>query len=98
MEDMIIPGWAVATCSGVGSLLIAWLVWLTLKTFSNEKDISVNKANDATVQKELDKIYKALGSMEVSFKLSFERIDKKFDTFLAQEITFLKDRVGDRKR
>lgn len=88
---MTIPGWALATMSGIGTLLIAWLVWLTVKTFDNQKDIFVNKANDENVQKELEKIYRAIEETKDSFKDSFDKLDLKFDTFLNNELQFFKE-------
>lgn len=80
MESLIIPGWALAVGSGLGTLLIGWLVWLTIKTNENEKYIAVNTANDKNVAAELEKIYK-----------SIERIDGKLDTIMANELAFFKD-------
>lgn len=82
MEDLVIPGWALALISGIGTLLLGWLLWLTMRTNQNDKAIALNTANDLNVTRELDKIYQAVG-----------KLDGKLDMFLANELSFLKDQI-----
>lgn len=79
MQDLIIPGWAVIIISVLGGGLVGWLVWLTTKTFENQRMIDVNSANDKNVSVEIEKIYK-----------SVERLEGKLDKFLSNEMDFLK--------
>jgi hypothetical protein len=73
MEDLIIPGWAVILMSGIGTLIIGWLIWLTLKTAENDKAIAVNTQADTFVRQELRKMDEKMDHLRTEFK---EWIDK----------------------
>lgn len=72
MEELRIPGWAVVLMSTIGGAGIYWLVYLTIKTFDNEKNIAINNTNDSNVSKELHSINSRIGQMD-------GKIDKVMD-------------------
>lgn len=90
MADLIIPGWAVVLMSGVGTLMIGWLVFLTIRTFENKQCIAVNSAHDAQVSRELQQIHTAIDNIKLSFSSDLKDLNQKLDMFLVQEMNFLK--------
>lgn len=85
-SDITIPSWAVA----IIPVLITWMALLTVWTFRNREAIAVNSATDQKVSDELDKIYKAVDDNKNSLNHSIEKLETKLDSFLAQEMSFLK--------
>lgn len=73
MEDLIIPGWAVVLMATLGGGGIYWLIWLTIKTFENDKSIAINNNNDTNVGQELHKINSKI-----------EKMDDKMDRIMDQ--------------
>lgn len=78
-SDLIIPVWAVVIISVI---FLPWLIWLTVETFHNKKDIAVNTSNDEKVSQELDKIYKKLDETRTDFKEWFQKLENKMDSFI----------------
>lgn len=88
--DITIPSWAVFI---MGAVFLPWLIWLTKQVSDNGKEIAINTANDKYVGDELKKIYEAIGNSNASMKESFSRLESRFDTFLSQEMNFLKTKL-----
>jgi len=104
MEQLVIPGWAVFIMTGLGTILLGWLVWLTLRTMENKSAIELNTAADKTVSLELEKIYEAISlqsktsndkfdKMEDTMDSKFDKMDKKIDLFLSEEMALLKQLI-----
>ncbi len=87
MEDLTIPGWAVLA---LGAVILPWMIWLTKQVNANGKDIAINTANDKHVADELTKIHTAISTSNVESKANFNKLEAKFDMFLNQEMTLLK--------
>lgn len=64
MEELVIPGWAVVLISTLGGAVVYWLIWLTMKTFENDKAIAINNNNDTNVGAELHKINNKIDKMD----------------------------------
>lgn len=83
MEDLIIPGWAVMLMSGIGTLILGWLIWLTLKTSENDKAIAINTAHDTSVGNELRKLDKKIDELKTETRGWIEKLEdhmeKRFD-------------------
>lgn len=94
MNDLIIPGWAIAVFGSVGMIMLGWLVWLTKEVYANKETIAINTAHDLQVQRELEKIYKAVDELKESFSADIKSISAKLDTFIAAEINLLKNKLG----
>jgi hypothetical protein len=90
MEDVVIPGWALII---FGVILIPWLVWLTLRVVSNEKDTAVWSASVNGLSTELTKIYDEIKDGDEKTEARFKEMNSKLDLFIHQEITFLKQVV-----
>lgn len=93
MNDLTIPGWAVITFTAVGGGLIGWLIWLTKTTFANQEKIAVNTANDQKVGEELEKIYTKVNETKSELQNSFDKMERKIDLFMVNEITLLKQMI-----
>lgn len=83
MEDLVIPGWAIILMSGIGTLIIGWLIWLTLKTSENDKAIAINTARDNYVGEELKKMDEKIDEIRREFKEWIDKlelqIERRFD-------------------
>lgn len=75
MDGLTIPGWAVVLMSTLGGAIVYWLVWLTMKTFENDKAIALNNSNDQNVGGELHKINSKV-----------DKLDDKMDRVMDQLI------------
>jgi hypothetical protein len=63
------------------SPLVGWLIWLTIKTFQNDKSIAVNTSNDAAVNKQIQEV-----------KIDMEKKIDKFENHVNRQF----DQVGDK--
>jgi hypothetical protein len=91
MTDITIPGWALVVFAVI---LLPWMVYLTLQVIALSKEQGIQTAtNSATnnyVAEELKKIYDTLETNQTTVNQRFDQMTNKFDLFLSQEITFLK--------
>lgn len=87
MEEVTIPGWALLVFA---TIILPWLVWLTNRVNSNDKDIAINTAADIHVTNELTKIYNAIDNQNQNSKERFDKMEAKFDLFIFQENSYLK--------
>ena len=83
MDELVIPAWALYLLTGLGTLLITWLVWLTLRTNDNERSAALNALNFQHVTERLTNIYNLIAQLNL-----------KLDTFLSKEMDFLKDHAS----
>lgn len=97
MQDLVIPGWAVVLTSGLGTLVIGWLIWLTLRGNENATKIAVNAAASENLEKELKDIKDSITGARHEFKESFDKLDTKFDKFLSNELQFFKEQYKQKK-
>jgi hypothetical protein len=78
MEQLTIPLLTII------SPLVGWLIWLTVKTFQNDKAIAVNTSNDETVSSKISelkndvekRIDKFEGHVNAKFDKVFEKIEQ----------------------
>lgn len=91
MEDVVIPGWALVV---FGAVLLPWLVWLTLRVTSNEKDSAVRAATLDGLSIELSKISEEIKEGDEKIENRFKEINQKLDLFIHQEMTFLKQVIA----
>lgn len=90
MEDLTIPGWAI---TAFGVVIVPWLIWLTLKTIQNDKDIAINTANDVKVNDELSKLNTQIEARFNKIDERIEKLDEKITQFLMQGNLFLSSEV-----
>lgn len=90
MEDVTVPGWALAAA---GFVFIPWLVWLTLRQISSEKDGAVRSAKIDGIPLELEKIYRQIEDGDEKIDNRFKELNVRFDMFIHQEMTLLKQLV-----
>ena len=70
MEQLTIPLLTII------SPLVGWLIWLTIKTFQNDKAIAVNTSNDVTVGTQINEIKKDMTQRIDKFE---NHVNAKFD-------------------
>lgn len=70
MEQLTIPLLTII------SPLVGWLIWLTIKTFQNDKAIAVNTSNDVTVGSQINEIKKDMTQRIDKFE---NHVNAKFD-------------------
>lgn len=75
-NDLTIPGWAVVLISTMGGSILYWLVWLTIKLFSNEKGLALMNMKDGTFSDELEKIDKKIERLDTKFDRVFEQLNR----------------------
>lgn len=85
MQDLVIPGSVVVLITAAWIAFIPWLIYLTKGMQDNRRDIDINTANDKNVSGELERIYN-----------SIDRLDKKLDSFLNQEMIFFKNHFNNK--
>ncbi len=77
MEQMTVP--LISLVSGV----ILWCIWLTIKTFQNDKAIAINTSNDAAVNKQISDVKNdmtlRIDKLENHFDNKFDQVSSKFD-------------------
>lgn len=65
------------------SPLVGWLIWLTIKTFANDKAIAVNTSNDAQVNRQIEEVKtdmeKRIDKFETHVNAQFDKVFKKID-------------------
>lgn len=65
------------------SPIIGWLIWLTIKTFSNDKAIAINTTNDITVKTQIADVKSDMNiridKLEYHFDSKFEQVNQKFE-------------------
>lgn len=66
----------------IGTAIVSWLLYLTLKIHANEKAIELNNANDRMVNSELQRIYNMLEKFEIKMDSSIDKLDKKMEVGL----------------
>lgn len=77
----------------IGVLLLTWLIFLTKQMYSNQEKIAINTANDKKVSEELDKIYAKVDQTKNELQGSFDKLERKIDLFMINEITLLKQMI-----
>ena len=90
MQDVTVPGWALLAA---GFVFIPWLIWLTLRSITSEKESAVRSAKVDGIPSELEKIYKQIQDGDKRIDDRFSEINRKFDMFIHQEMTLLKQIV-----
>lgn len=100
MPDLNIPGYAVVLLGALGTTLIGWLVWLTLKTNENEKNLAINTTNDnalkENVAKDLKNIETKIDDLKAFTKDQINDLKNQINAFMGNEVAFLKDVVRDK--
>ena len=91
MEDVTIPGWVLYVLSPLAAGLIAWLVWLTIATFTNRENIAINTTNEREVHDKIEAVSSKVDEVKTDFKEWFTRLENKLDIFISQENQFLKN-------
>ena len=65
------------------SPIIGWLIWLTIKTFQNDKAIAINTTNDSTVKSQITEVKTdmtmRIDKLENHFDVKFEQVNNKID-------------------
>jgi hypothetical protein len=65
------------------SPIVGWLIWLTIKTFQNDKSIAVNTSNDTNVSKQIDDvkadIEKRVDRFETHVNVKFDKVFEKIE-------------------
>jgi hypothetical protein len=68
------------------SPLVGWLIWLTIKTFQNDKAIAVNTTNDYAVNVKIEEVKKDMGvkidKLETHFDTQFDKLETNFSAQL----------------
>jgi hypothetical protein len=93
MEDVTIPGWALLA-SGV--IFVPWLIWLTHRSINSERDSAVRGSMLDSIPGEMEKIYKQIKDGDEKIDNRFKELNTRFDMFIHQEMTLLKQIVQDR--
>lgn len=75
-NDLIIPGWAVVLLSTLGGSCVYWFIWLTIRSFSNEKAIALINMKDGAHTTELEKIDKKIERLDNKFDKVYEQLNK----------------------
>lgn len=75
MEGLIIPGWAVVLISTFGGAAVYWFIWLTKKTYDNDKAIAINNNNDSNSNSELQKITNKIDKLD-------DKVDRVMDQLI----------------
>lgn len=87
MEDFNLPQSVMVLMAMV---VIPWLVHLTRMSYKNQEAISINTVNDANVNREFQEIKESIEKMSSESRNSFDKIEKRLDQFIVQEISLLK--------
>jgi len=66
----------------IGTAIVSWLLYLTLKIHANEKSIELNNANDRMVNSELQRIYNMLEKFEIKLDSRIDNLNSKLETGL----------------
>lgn len=66
----------------IGTAIVSWLLYLTLKIHANEKAIELNNANDRMVNSELQRIYNMLEKFEIKLDSRIDNLNSKLETGL----------------
>jgi hypothetical protein len=90
MQDIVIPGWALLV---FGVVVLPWAIWITSKTWNNEKDSALRGAAMTALGDDLKEIYDELKRGDQKIDDRFKEMNSKLDLFIHQEITFLKQVV-----
>lgn len=56
--------------------IIGWMVWLTIRTFKNDKEIAINTSSDITVKAQ---IFELKNDMTAKIDKLEKHVDSKFD-------------------
>lgn len=94
MNDITIPGWALGI---MGGILIPWMIFLTRGFYKNQEAIAINTANDLKNGEELEKIYDKINESKKELQSSFDKLERKIDLFMVNEITLLKQMIPHNK-
>lgn len=77
MENLTIP------LLTLFSPIVGWLIWLTIKTFQNDKSIAVNTSNDANVTRQIEEvktdIEKRVDRFESHVNAKFDKVFEKIE-------------------
>lgn len=83
MEDLTIPVWFLVLSGIFGGTLVSWAVWITLKTWSNDKDIALNTLSDITVKERISEVKTEMSSridkFEQHVNQQFDKMNGRFD-------------------
>lgn len=88
--ELVIPQWAVYLGGGLIPAFVGALIWVFLRQNAHGTKIAV-------ISSQLEGIKESITNARVEFKFSFDKLEGKFDTFLAGELQFFKEQYKQKK-
>lgn len=79
MEDLTIPVWFLVIFGLITGSLVPWAVWITVRSFNQDKDIAMNTQADTMVKEKIDEVKDDISEVKTDMTARIDKLENHFD-------------------